>query len=90
MSNSFQFCFMLKIGRWGIEFSRDDGFIGLWLALRSYSGNSNFSYPRWQWRPGLRWPVVMNKEQVPVFELVGVEIVPCEIIREDSWPEVIG
>lgn len=89
MSNWFQFCLKLKLGRWAVEFSRDDGFIGLWLALLRYSKDGGSAYPRWQWRPGFRWPVIMKQEQMPVFECAGIRIVPCEVIKEELWPEVV-
>lgn len=90
MSNWFQFELKLKLGRWAIEFSRDDGFIGLWLGLLRYSQGGGSCYPRWQWAiEKRRWPVMMKQQEMPVFVCSGVRIVPCEIIKDESWPEVI-
>lgn len=91
MTNWFQFEFRIKLGRWAVEFSRDDGFIGLWLGLLRYSEDGGSCYPRWQWSiERRRWPVTMKQKEVPVFEFVGARIVPCEIIRDEPWPDVIG
>jgi hypothetical protein len=87
---TLEFKFAVRLGRWGVEFSRDDGFIGLWLGLLHYSEGGSSCYPRWQWRIGRRWPVMMKQEQMPVLEFVGARLVPCELIKDEPRPDIIG
>ena len=91
VSNWFQFELSVQLGRWAVEFSRDDGFIGLWLGLLRYSESGGSCYPRWQWAiERKRWPKTMRREEMPVFECTGVRIAPGEVMRDEPWPELIG
>ena len=82
--------FRFRLGRWAAELSCNHNHKGLWLGLWHYFEGGNSAYPPWQWLVGRRWPVRMKQEQMPTFEFVGVAIAPCEIVKEESWPDVVG